>query len=552
MSFFIVFIFCLITSIYFCCFGVISNKLIYKIKKIDSVFEYCILGLISLSFFGLFSNFFTSLNLYFNSILLISSIIYFFFLEKKTKIQIFNFSFIISLVSLITIVLDYTNRPDAGLYHLPFTSLINDQKIIIGSANLNERFGIISIIQYLSAINYNLLFLENGILIPLVLIYSSILVYFLFIFFDKNKKDVIKILSFLFFIFILINLNRYSGFGNDAPAHLFYFILTYYYLEYYKINPDKGFKFLILISVYIFLIKPFFIILFTLPIIFFLNNKNVKIFSFSNFFCGLIISIWFIKNVLVTGCILYPIDLTCIPSLDWTLNPSLISLEAEAWTKGWPDRNIETLNYKEYLKNFYWINTWINNHFKLILIKLSPFLLILFVLSLIIIIKNNRNYLDKDKTYYQLILLNFIFLLIWFFSFPNYRFGLGIIGTFISLLFIFVFFDRINLKNNFFNKSLILLIFLTGSLITFKNIHRIYSNYASDYVDYPWPRKNSHYSTNEKLINKSVKYKGEIIYYIPPSGELCFYSQSPCTHITNLKIKKTNFLKFYKQYSIDK
>ena len=92
----------------------------------------------------------------------------------------------------------------------------------------------------------------------------------------------------------------------------------------------------------------------------------------------------------------------------------------------------------------------------------------------------------------------------------------------------------------------------TSFLIIIKNIDRIYKNYAFKYEDYPWPRKNSHYLSNEKLINKPIKHNGKIIYYTTPLGELCFYSKSPCTHITNLKIKKTKFLKFYEKYSIDK
>ena len=142
MSFLIVFIFCFISSLFFCSLGVLSNKLIFRIYKIKGVLEFCFLGIFSLSFIGLFSNFFISLNIYFNSIILIISIFYLFFLDKKFVKEIIKYSLIISLISILTIIFDYTNRPDSGLYHLPFTSLINEHRIIIGSANLNERFGI--------------------------------------------------------------------------------------------------------------------------------------------------------------------------------------------------------------------------------------------------------------------------------------------------------------------------------------------------------------------------------------------------------------------------
>ena len=89
-------------------------------------------------------------------------------------------------------------RPDAGLYHLPFINIINQEKIIVGLSNLHFRFGHISILQYTSAIFNNTLFAENGIVFPFNLIlrlknqfvlelkYKRIL-------FDKQKKFLFKI-----------------------------------------------------------------------------------------------------------------------------------------------------------------------------------------------------------------------------------------------------------------------------------------------------------------------------------------------------------------------
>ena len=554
MSFLIVFTFCYISSLYFCSLGLLSSRFIFKIGKVDNIFEYSFLGIFCLSFIALISNFFISLNIYWNSIIFLLSFPYLFFLERRKILKILKYSLIIALISLLTIVLDHTNRPDSGLYHLPYTSLLNENKLIVGSANLNERFGIISIIQYLSAINYNFLFFDNGVLIPLVIIYSMSIVFFLTNIFDKKNSEILRVLSFLFLIFILTHINRYSGFGNDAPANLLYFILTFYLLDHNKKNfANKRFKLIIIISLFIFLVKPFFILLFILPIILILENyKDIKILNFTNIFCIFVFLIWLTKNFFVTGCILYPINISCIQTFDWTLNPKFISIEAEAWTKGWPDRDDKSLNYEQFLNNFYWINTWFSNHFKLISIKLIPFLIVLVVLILIIIFSNIRNNVFKDKKYYQLIIFNVIMLSIWFLKFPNYRFGLGIIGVLISLIFIIIFFNKLDFKNNLLRKSIIFFTFLACCLVFLKNIDRIRNNYYVEYKDYPWPKKNSHYLTNKKLNNIPVKLNGEIIYYVPPSGELCFYSKSPCTHIPDLKIKKNYLFNFYIKYSIDK
>ena len=57
--------------------------------------------------------------------------------------------------------LEDSNRPDAGLYHLPFINIINDSKLIFGSANLEFRFGHTSILQYLAAGFNNIVFTEK-------------------------------------------------------------------------------------------------------------------------------------------------------------------------------------------------------------------------------------------------------------------------------------------------------------------------------------------------------------------------------------------------------
>ena len=46
----------------------------------------------------------------------------------------------------------YSNeyRPDAGFYHIPYIQILNENKIILGLANIHSRFGHVSIIQYLS------------------------------------------------------------------------------------------------------------------------------------------------------------------------------------------------------------------------------------------------------------------------------------------------------------------------------------------------------------------------------------------------------------------
>ena len=119
---------------------------------------------------------------------------------------------------------DTVYRPDAYLYHLPFTQILNESKITFGIANIHFRFGHTSILQYLNAIFNNLLFRENGILIPAAIIFSSTVLYFCNeILNNFNKQRVLPYYIFLLLAYTLYGYNRYSEFGNDTIAHLFYF-----------------------------------------------------------------------------------------------------------------------------------------------------------------------------------------------------------------------------------------------------------------------------------------------------------------------------------------
>ena len=154
----------------------------YFIKKGSNLRSYSlqlIYGLIFLSFFAVLINFFYPLGVYINSIFLLISI----FILIKFKKQYFSknyifFCFISALIIFLLIACSNVYRPDAGLYHLPYINILNNEKIIIGLSNLHFRFGHTSIIQYTSAISNNFLLKENGISFPSALIASSVIINF--------------------------------------------------------------------------------------------------------------------------------------------------------------------------------------------------------------------------------------------------------------------------------------------------------------------------------------------------------------------------------------
>ena len=277
-----VFFFSLITNFIYYCVGYSTESCNNKDNDTDLAIKCLIKGAIILSLIFLIINFFFQLSKIINSIIYLL-VILFYLIKKKFTINI-NASKLILFSTILTaglLIYANVNRPDAGLYHLPYISILNSEKIILGLSNLHFRFGHTSVIQYLSALNNNFLFNEIGVLIPLSSLASFFIIYFhneVIKFYNSGTK-INENYFFCFFVLIYIfyKINRYSEFGNDAIAHLGYFYLISYFL---KINLQKfsfvQFNYIFLISVFVFL------------------NKNTMIFSF---FLSLILFLVIIDNI---------------------------------------------------------------------------------------------------------------------------------------------------------------------------------------------------------------------------------------------------------------
>ena len=159
----------------------LSGKLFSKKKIIDfkDFSEISIYGFIYISLLALFTNFFISLNTTINTIFFFSIFLIYLLKKKSFEKKELIILITISLFCFFIILFDTVYRPDAALYHLPFTKILNEEKIIFGLANLHFRYGHISILQYSSAINNNYLYGDIGILIPLISIYSFLTFYLL-------------------------------------------------------------------------------------------------------------------------------------------------------------------------------------------------------------------------------------------------------------------------------------------------------------------------------------------------------------------------------------
>lgn len=532
----------------------INNNNTFNIKNI--IYK-CIIGLILISFIALISNFFVSLNKITNTIIYTSILFVVIFIKKKIYFkEVKIILIIISLLNFSLIIFSKVYTPDAGLYHLPFINILHEYKIILGLSNLHFRFGHISILEYLNAVNYNLIFNINGILIPQGILSALIIVHFFNEIFNFIKKKESVNLNFFFSLFVLIficlKVSKYSEFGNDAAAHLLFFYLINIFLADKKITHSSKFSEFFLISLYIAFIKIFMIFSILIPLIIFFNNLKKNFFNKKTFFSIFFLFLWMFKNILTSGCLVYPVEKTCFKILHWHNNKETIEqkISGEAWAKGWPQNQNSKLSQKEFIEDFNWLSAW-KYHFNYIVHKLSIFFVIFFIILIILFyIKKNKkiNFHNKNKNpkIYFLIIISAIGTYAWFLKAPLYRYGFSYPISFIFLLTSYLLVTFYNFNIRLLNKFAQNILFLCFAFFFLLQLTKAIKNYQIKLTNI-WPNIFLLNNKNEKIdpLNKLI-INGVTIY---SNNNECWYSRAPCS---NYEINDLNINYYYSYFVINR
>jgi hypothetical protein len=538
-----IFLSCAVVSFVLIVYGkCLLNLFKEKSSDLDHNFsEYGLFGIIFISFISLFANFFFSINIFFNNLILIAGFIYGCFYIKFSK-KFFYIIILSSFFSTLLIILNNVNRPDAGLYHLPYVSILNNEKVIIGLSNLHSRFGHISIIQYVSSVFNNSLLNDNGIAIPLALCTVFFLIYLtnkLFSLLNTKTNLITFFFLFLLLIFSFYSFSNYSEYGNDVPAFIYFFLTIIIYLN--TNNLKKQFTYndkkIIIASIFVVFNKVFFILITLIPIlIIFIKYKNFLKKKFFSLFIILFLGMWFFKNILITSCIIYPVKITCLKQVSWYNEKEIVNthISSEAWAKAWIDQDEPRVVFEKYNEGFKWFKTWSKKHLKKINEKFTPFIIfnIIFISILFLKYSKKKIYFYKSKQTLKkvkiIILLNIIGALFWFIKFPIYRYGAAYLAcsiSGISVLILYFFNKKINLNINLIKILIFFSIFLFISI----NIKRIIKNFDHVYNQYPWPKIYSFSVENIAELKIPMRNNKKITYY--KSKAECMYTiYTPCTH----------------------
>ena len=179
-----------------------------------------------------------------------------------------------------------------------------------------------------------------------------------------------------------------------------------------------------------------------------------------------------------TGCLLYPLQQTCISSVEWGLPKSEVSklnTHYQWWSKagGGPGYSHE-FEKELYIQNFNWLSNWIDRYF---FNKMSDFLLGLTFLSIVFlfIFKSKKKVLDSKNFNNNLLYYCLLILLLaeWFYNHPSLRYGGYVIFALIFFIPLSNFLSKYEITESLRFKTIVLF-FLVISIFIGRNVDRIF------------------------------------------------------------------------------
>lgn len=508
-------------------YGILLSKYL-NIKK----YNFGYLGFLGLTLFLIIS-FFSSLILkhdyYLNSFFILTGLFLFFvniFQIKYLKKNILNHFIIFSL--LLIFIMVAKNHDDFHYYHFPYMSLLTEFNHPIGLGLLNNGFRSPSSIFFIGSMFY-----LPGVSIYIFHITSALILGFSNLIliekiFDKetfNSSKFINFLSLVSLIFINIFFYRLAEYGTDRSGMLIVIIAIISFLTVINLknkNQEYEIKFLILILCFAITLKPFYLINIPLIMLLFFYEKTRNIFLnlfFKRIFwyCFLLIFFIIFYTFINTGCLFFPLSLTCFQNLPWSIDLKIVEdvkIWFELWSKAGASPNYIVEDRNLYISNFNWIDNWIDQYF---FNKFSDFLLGLFILLFIIlgVFKNDLNNISKKNIrFFYLYFLIVCFLIEWFYFHPALRYG-GYHLVFLSIFIPFsIFLDKFNINYKVFQKKAFILIIVTIIIFSFRNIHRLSKEYSKyEYnplinLNYKFIGANEdyHYRYNQHIKEKFSNY----------------------------------------------
>ena len=362
-----------------------------------------------------------------------------------------RFLFAIMFLSFSILVLYQQAVADACFYHYQLTNWNESYRTVPGIANIESRMGFNSAYSLLSAIfTFRFITGEQSFLLQsllALLICFSIIRHII-----SSKYDIRYIIAlFLYFLLCFYNLLFLTNSSTDiVPTLCVFYIVTCIAIKPNLLKRNYLLLFFVPICLITFKFSTLPFSLLSLFILYSLyKQRNFRSLNFCICISVIVILFWCIRNVLITGYLIYPIYQIDLFSFDWKV-PLYVAKEESRWIGEYPKIALVA----DYLFLKYFISTGGVFYYKSrFIIVFSTYSLVLFSsLSPFIV---GIAYLKKKKVSTNLYMIFFIlaiYITFGLISAPDFRFIAGAIYAMVVLEFIFIF--KIIRKQNYYTQNL--------------------------------------------------------------------------------------------------
>ena len=487
----------------------------------DSIGEFGIYGFIVLYFLSILIHFFLPIN-FFVSLPILGVGIYLFFKEIKLGKAKFLINKKFGLCVLLFLMLSFTNQfhDDAYLYQLPYINYIQEFKIVFGLVAVNDYLAYGHGFYDILAL-FSLPKISNNLIFTLPVIFLAFFILYLY----EQKQNSNFYIKFFFSIIVSLLCFRFAqsqNYGTDLPVLILIFLIQINLLNYFfKKNIIFFYKFILYLLVGIFFkIYMIFSVFYLIPLIFLTKIKNINFIKHKRIIIFLFFMIFLSlgKNIIHSGCLMYPIHQTCFESedLSWSYGKDLSkkrSIFLNAANKGWlsyyrfvpGSEFIEADKYLEKYKHNYHMNLIYDPDF----FHLITLLVIFFILinlnktntlhNKTRITERKMQFSSNQKKY--LFLSSFAVFLFWFIVSPNLRYG----GYGFIAFFLFSIATMLNLVKNLDFKKIRIFICIALSFLIIKNLNRVHNEISDNQFNIIPRFKNiSYYTANVSSININI------------------------------------------------
>lgn len=438
----------------------------FKVENLDIFY-----GFIFLIFVSLFVNFFFPLKYFTAAVILVG--LSFFIHGLYKKFFNLNFALYFCIIFFISFISFYSkDNVDSPMYHLQIIKWMVHNKISFGIANLEVRLGHNSSWHsFVALFDLNFKNFSNKFYI------SSVFFSFIIYEFLQNKKKcnysdyfLCLVICYLFLFSYLhpyyygVVLNHLGNPEKDIVSMLQYFFVIYLFM---KINENKNYPNLLVYEkknlVNIFFISIFLCIttrITTLPILIlffyvFFNIKNFNRINCINIFILIVGFFWIIRSFILSGCFIFPITQSCVPTF-WSTNIETVKFlveEAMRYSRTLPSlERVHDFNFT--LNSYDWLLPWFKNYFfEAALLQIGLYLIIFLIL--LILLKFLHNKINKKNTvkvfnYEYIVLLTLVSHIFFWFKAPEIRYAWGLLFS-LPVFFVVIFMKFFSINNVLIN-----------------------------------------------------------------------------------------------------